>query len=328
MRHALIAALLLAAGCSSPRDPQVVPFTAAQRQQLLGRARPPQAFGLTPYSTELGPVFAGAHRLHQGDLALLPFLHDADPHAPVIEFESRGVKKLRALIDTSARESWIASATAAQIGLVALAGPAPYETKAAHVYDELGGWAGLVHNVQLDELRVENVVFHMRAAGGPLGPPARWLSEPSPDAVFGATFLRAFSYVQLDFPARRAMLAATLPAVAPEDPPPVAIVPLKDVRGALAVEGALDGEPMTFILDTGGDFGLVLNEPPAATVRRLSLGDLVFPADVPVVGSMDQGLGPINYPRIGRQLLSRYRVTLDFRNKRVLFERPARKPSS
>ena len=77
-------------------------------------------------------------------------------------------------------------------------------------------------------------------------------------------------------------------------------------------------------LDVAGDFELVMNEPPEAAIRRLSLGDLVFPPGVNVVSSMDQGLGTTTYPRIGRLLLSRFVVTFDFRGKRVYFERPAK----
>jgi hypothetical protein len=53
------------------------------------------------------------------------------------------------------------------------------------------------------------------------------------------------------------------------------------------------------------------------------VGELVFPREVSVVASMEQGLGETSYPRIGRKLLSRYRISIDFRNKWVYFERPA-----
>ena len=315
--------LVVAAGCATTKDEHIVPFTAEQRQAAFARARPPQAYGLTVYSTDNGPVFAGAHRLHQGDLALLDFQPNSDPTAPVVRISARGDDHVTALIDTSSRESWVIPTAAVRMGLTALAGPNPYETRAAHVYDEIGGYAGLVHKITMEELQAENVVFYTRAAFGPLGPPARWLDSPSPQAVLGTSFLRSFSYVQIDFRARMALFAASQAFKPPAEAMRVARVPLKDVRGVLAVEGLMDGEPMTFILDTGGDFELVMNDPPAPTVRRLSAGELVFPPDVTVVASMEQGLGETSYPRIGRKLLARYRISIDFRNKWVYFERPA-----
>lgn len=316
--------LFALAGCATPKDEQIVPFSQEQTRAAFARARPPQAFGLTVYTTDLGPVFAGSHRLHPGDLAMRSFLRSGDPKAPVIEIVARGDRKISALVDTSSRENWVTPSAAMQMDYVALAGPNPFLARAAHVYDEGGGYAGIVHKIVLDELHAENVIFHMRAATGPLGPPARWLDKPPPQAVLGITFLRAFSYVQLDFARQRAIFASTAAFRVPTEETLVARLPLKEVRGVFAVEGAMDGEPMTFVLDTGGDYELVMNEPPAPTVRRLSIGDLVFPPDVTVAASADQGLGEISYPRIGRRLLARYGVTFDFRGKSVYFERPPR----
>ncbi len=322
-RRVMFLGLLALAGCATTKDEHIIPFTLEQRQAFFARARPPQAYGLTVYTTENGPVFAGAHRLHQGDVALLDFESSGDASAPVIEITARGDQHVNALIDTSSRENWVIPTAALRLGLTALSGPNPYETRAGHVYDEVGGYAGLVHKITLEELNAENIVFYTRAAFGPLGPPARWLNDPAPEAVLGTSFLRSFSYVQIDFRARVALFASTQSFKAPPEAMLVARVPLKDVRGVLGVEGVMDGEPMTFILDTGGDFELVMNEPPAPTVRRLSVGELVFPREVNVVASMDQGMGETSYPRIGRKLLSRYRVSFDFRNKWVYFERPA-----
>ncbi len=316
-------AVLLLAGCATPKDEPIVPFTPEQNKNLYAKARPPQTFGLTVYNSDAGPVFAGAGRLHQGDTAVRSFLGPDDSTAPLIGIHGRGDFDLPALIDTTSRNSWLTAKTGLQMGITLLAGPAPLQATAQHVYDEIGGGAGLVQKVKLDQLHMENVVFYLRSASGPLGPLARWVKDPAPLAVLGTSFLRAYSYVQLDYPNRTAFFSATARLAAPGELTLVARLPLKEVLGALAVEGTLDGQPTTFLLDTAGDFELVMHEPANATVRRLSIGDLVFPPEVQVVSSMDQGLGPIVYPRIGRQLLSRFKVSFDFRNKLVYFERPA-----
>lgn len=322
--HFLLPLFLLGlVGCTSPNDVQIVPFSQEQIKALYGKARPPQAFGLTVYSSDAGPFFAGAGRVHQGDVARCPFLGSRDSTAPLVAMDGRGELDLVALIDTTSKDNWLTAPAGAQLGITMLAGPGPYQNVAAHVYDEIGGGAGLVQKVKLEESHMENVVFYMRAASGPLGPAARWLEKPAPSVVLGSTFLRSYSFVQLDYPLRSAVFAATARLPPPAATTLVAILTMKDAFGAVAVEGALDGDPVTVLIDTAGDFELVLNEPPEATIRRFSIGDLVFPPDVKVVSSLDQGLGPTTYPRIGRRLLSRYKVSFDFRNKRVYFERPA-----
>lgn len=321
-RLLLLLTSLLLAGCASTPDEQIVPFKAEQKQALLARARPPQAFGLTVYNTERGPLFAGANRLHSGQVADMPFTYRPDARAPVITIASRSAKAIPTLLDTASRENWITPRTALPLDIVMLAGPRPFETTAGHVYDEIGGYAGLLHRLQLDKLNADNVVFYVRAASGPMGPPARWLQDPEPQLILGMPFLRAFSFVSFDFPRQSVQFSATTGLPEMDDSMVVAVLPLMDVRGAPGIAGAINGEPATIVLDTGGDFDLVMNDPPGHTVRRLALGDLVFPPEVNVKPAREAGLGEIEYPRIGRGLLSRYRVTFDFRNKLVIFERP------
>jgi hypothetical protein len=315
--------LLLLAGCATtPKDEPTIPFTQEQSAALYKKARPPQVFGLTVYNSENGPFFAGASRLHPGQQTERPFMGKKDSLAPVVGLNGRGEEGMPALLDTTAKDNWLTARAALQLGVVMLSGPGPYVSQPQHVYDEIGGLAGLAQQVSLENLLAENVVFHVRAATGPLGPLGRWASEPAPEVVLGTAFLRAFSSVQVDYPQRTLRFSATTRYPTPAPDRLVAALPLKDVQGALAVEGALDGDPITILLDVAGDFELVMNEPPEAAIRRLSLGDLVFPPGVNVVSSMDQGLGDTTYPRIGRRLLSRFVVTFDFRGKLVYFERP------
>jgi hypothetical protein len=321
-RFIFLIALVTLAGCATTRDEHIVPYTEQQVRALLRNARPPQAFGLTVYNTERGAVFAGAHRMHAGHSALLPFLSRSDEKAPIVFFSARGIPKIHALIDTASRENWIVPSVARSVDMIPLAGPNPFQIQAVHVYDEIGGYAALLHKLAFGSMHVENVVFYIRAASGPLGPPARWVRDPEPAAVLGAPFLRALSYATFDFPARKIFFSATTPFPGASEETLIAKIPLLDIRGVIGADGMLNGEPATFIIDTGGDFDLAMNEPIDATVRRLSLGELVFPRDVSVAVARDIGLGEIEYPRIGRGLLARYKVTFDFRARQIWFERP------
>ena len=88
-----------------------------------------------------------------------------------------------------------------------------------------------------------------------------------------------------------------------------------------AVDGMVDGQPGPIILDTAGDFELSVTNASVHLMKQLSLGDLVF-RQVRAITSRDNGLEPQKYPRLGRQLLSRYKVTFDNLHSMVYFERP------
>lgn len=323
-RLAVFLLVAVATGCAT-RKPveQIVPFNEEQTRTLLRNARPPQTFGLTVYSSERGPIFGGAHRLRGGPAALVPFANPRDSRVPVILMGSRRAKAIPALIDTASRENWILPLPAAQFSAVPLAGPRPYATQPVHVYDEIAGYAFVIPDVQLEQIQVDNAVFYVRAAQGPLGAAARWISDPEPVAVLGAPFLRAFSYVSLDFPNRVAVFSTTLAFPGASEDDLLAVVDLQDVRGVIGVKGSIDGEPTTFIIDTGGNFDVVVNEPEKTPIKRLAVGDLVFPPNIRIDKALDVGLGEIEVPRIGRGLLSRYRVTFDFRGRKVWIERPS-----
>lgn len=323
--HRIAVALIIAGlvGCATTKEEPSVPFNQDQINALFKKARPPQIFGLTVYNSDAGPVFAGGNRIHQGDIARMSMMGDSKSTAPVVLLDGRTELKLPALIDTCSRESWVTPEAADKLGIAMLSGPPPYQSEAAHVYDEVVGAAGLVQKIVLSGSHVENVVFNMRMASGPLGPLSRWISKPAPVAVLGMSLLRAFSFIQFDFAERTVVLSSSGRFPVPSAETLLAKLPIKDVYGVPAVEGSLDGDPVTLLLDIAGDYELVMNEPAAETVRRLSIGDLVFPPDVNVVASMDQGMGVITYPRVGRKLLSRYKVSFDFRGKQVYFERPA-----
>jgi hypothetical protein len=318
--RAAVCCCLFLAGCASTPDEMITPLTEAQRAQLLKSQRAPELFGLTAYESEGGPIYVGGQRTHPGDLARLPFASDNRSTAPLVRAGPNKAAGLCALLDTSARESWLSLQAAAAAG-VRMLGPSPQPRRAVHVHDEAGGYISVAPHIKLDEIQVENVLFHVRAANGPLGPLARWETDPRPEAVLGGNLLRAFQFVQIDFPGRSAMFSATTP-YAPDETRLVATAPLKDLRGAVGCEGSVDGEPADLVLDTGGDFACAMKDPPSAELRQVRIGDLVF-RRVPVDNAFERGLDTPEHPRIGRALLSRYKVTLDFRRKLVYFEKPS-----
>ncbi len=313
-------AVILLVGCSTTKPSEYpTPLTDAQRAAMAKSARLPEIYGLTAYDSASGPVFTGGNRVHIGESAALAFA-SKEEIAPVVRLQNQDRKSLTALVDTTSRESW-ATVLGAAAMRIEFFGPPLIGRKAAHVFDEFGGFAGATHKLKLDEMSIESALFYTRNANGPLGSLARGLATLNPDLVFGTAFLRSCAFAQFDFAARELVLSASTPYT-PDPERLIATVPLKDVQGAFACEGALDGAPTTFLLDTAGAFEIAMNNPPDGEITQISLGDLVFrriqPAD-----AKERGLGLLENPRIGLGLLSRYKVTFDLRRKLIHFERPA-----
>ena len=313
--------LLLGTGCSTPPKAPV-PFTPSELRGLGQSARAPSVFGLTVYPSDFGPVFTGGNRVHESQKALVSFRSSRKSTAPVVEMLPPEPNGFDVLIDTSSRESWI-DVDASQKANVALLGQPLYDAKPDHVSSSLGGMAGVVRQLRFkDQLFVEDMIFYVQAAMGPLGALARSETNSRPQAVLGMNTLRAFSYVQINFPEREVVFASTK-KYSIDESQLIASLPMKNVKGALACEAVIDGEPATVILDTGGDFELAMKDPPVRPLRQVSAGDLVA-RQVIATDSEDLGLGFLDNPRIGRKLLSRFKITLDFKHMLIVFERPAK----
>lgn len=323
-RPSSVVCLLLAcaaAGCASPPKEPVL-FTQAQVKAIGQSARMPNVFGITVYPSENGTVFKGGNRLHESQKAQVPFKSPRKSTAPVVELLPPEPKGFRVLIDTSSRENWI-NLDASQKANITLLGQPLYNARAEHVDESIGGTAGLAPQLRFkDQLFLEDTIFYVQNAFGPLGPESRSETNARPDAVIGMSLLRNFSYVQLDFPQREVVLASTKKYAADETRL-IAKLPMLDVKGALACDAVIDGEPATVIIDTGGDFELAMKDAPLRPLRQVSVGDLVARQAV-ASDSEALGLGLIDYPRFGRKVLARFKITLDFKNKLIWVESPAK----
>jgi hypothetical protein len=316
-------ASLLSAGCttsSRPAADNISPLDEKERNAFYEKARAPQMFGITVYtSQEGGGVFGGAHRLHPGDVAVLPFHEGRKTGIPAVSVNLGGPGNILALIDTSARDNWVSLAEGRAASLVPLAPPA-YTKHPEHVVDDVLGMLCVAPVVRLGDARMENAVFFVRAAHGPLGGPARMLYKPAPDAVLGCSFLKAFSYVSIDFTHGIAVFSASTDYL-PDAKRLLTTVPLVDTAHGITVEVDREGEKNRYVLDSGGEFDVVMKTPPDQPLRQISVGDLVL-RRVLVEPSTEKGLGAVDIPRIGRGILGHFVVTLDFRQKKVYLEKP------
>ena len=316
-----IGLLLLAVvgGCKTPSPSLNQPLTGQQLAALFAQARDPRTFWITVYQGANGPVFTDANRLHPEQEGALGWASARRSKAPVVRLKKNSFTHFTALMDTSARESWLSLSSRLSMGATLLA--PPFSVKPTHLADDQAGYLGVVDKVIFDGVYMETALFYLRAATGPLGPLTRRVEGTPPDAVIGCDMLKAFEYVQFDYPRRQTQVSSTRP-FQPNEKRLLAKLPLKDLKGIFSVEALINGKPEMVILDTAGDFEVAMERVPAdGVVHRLALGDLVL-LNTRVVAAQDQGLGLPSVPRIGRQLLSRFCMTVAGKKNIVYFEKP------
>ena len=317
------AALLFAAGCKT--TPEIRPFTDEQLRGFYSAAQDPRRFWLTPYQSDAGPVYSGANRLHPEKMAQFRFRGGSKSTAPIIPFKGdHPQKEYMALIDTTSEKSWFSLATARDIGVVPLAPPSAKLTP-EHVQESIAGYATVVKRLVLDQCPIETALVFTRGASGPIDALARGEKKPTPVAVFGYDLLQQFAFIQFDLVERTVTFSTSID-YKPEPETLLAAVPFFLQDGALAVKGAVEGEPSTILIDIAGDFELVLKEPRLDPVRRMSLGSLMVMKVNPAI-HRDFNLGLTDYPRVGRQLLSRFKITISNKQRKIFFERPSRTPT-
>lgn len=336
IRWLLATALLGAAGCATLDRLAAVPLSQSEVDQFLASGRDARTYGITIYPGASGTRFEFANRPRPERRTRLDFTGPRSSWRPVVKGQSAVTDPFPILLDTSSRQSW-ATLEAAK-GLEYRTFAPPEGEYADHVAAGIPGYAGVGNKLIFDKLHVESPVYYIAPAEGGLGALARATERPDLPAdlaaqrkknagklplVLGNETLRNFAYVRFDFPARAVELSSTR-AYKPADAAAVAAnLPMLDWRGRPAVQAALAGEPLLLVLDTAGDFDLVL--PGAATAANraeLALGARATAA-VDVAAAADVGL-PADFPaRLGLGVLADYAVTFDYENRRVWFETPA-----
>lgn len=317
--HALLPLAL--AGCvTAPSFPPATPYSPAEIAALKSVARDPRVFFMNVFFDERNnAVFTDANRVYQDITVYLPFVSPPGTALPLVAGTARTGAALSALTDTTTAEGWIAMDRRAALGFEIL-GPEPQALQAKHVLDDVPGFAGVLPELRFSELRVEMALLYGRAARGNLWPLTRDPRTGTADVVIGMDLLRAFAWVQWDFP-NRLLVLSTQPLTPDPETRRLAELPVQGVSGPLTVEASVESRPLPVQLDVAGDYEFSMDNPPSDVVRQISLGDLVF-RRLQARDPRTLGLAP-GAARIGLRALSPYRLTLDNRRKMVYIEIPA-----
>lgn len=312
----LLSAIALA-GCTTTSTSSNEEFVLPEMQQntYLSHAKPPQQYGFSVYPVKDGIAMQGKARLHPRHMANARFLKG---QIPIIEVRGRSKRNaMNVLLDTSSPTSWMEFTTSQEFNAVFLGHneqTIPY--RGGYNLGKAPAYAGVVSQLRIDQLFMENVPFFIRMAKNSLGPLARGIEVPHIDAVMGNDILSTFEYIQIDLDAETVRFSSTYPYMPHQDLLMSAARIKRVPNYGLAVEGAIFGEQTPILLDFAGDYHFARGDVKVSTTKQVSLGDLVY-RRVPTL------LLPIHDspPRAGRRMLKDYIITICNREGVVYFER-------
>ncbi len=312
----LLPACLVLSGCLTTKSKEEQPISLARQRVYLEKTTTPQELGFSIHRAEKnGIAYSGAARLHPHHLATADMLKKV----PVIKLRGRSKRNtLKALLDFGSASSWLEFSTSREFKarFMGIDGRViPYRGTS-----NTGGqnaYAGVVTQLRIDTLFIENIPFYIRMANHSLGPLARGIQKPKVDAVLGYDNLRVFEYIQIDLRNHTVSFSSDLPYI-PHDNLLMTTARIINLPGhGLAIEGAIYGSPVPIILDFAGDYHFERGDKKVNNTRQVSLGDIVF-RNVPTL-VLEPNKSP---PRAGRKMLESYIITICAPKGVVYFERP------
>jgi len=306
---------LVLSGCTSSKVQSEQPISLERQKTYLEDASPPQQFGFSVHRAQNGITYSGAMRLHPHHLTSVDMLKKV----PVIKFRGKSRRNtMKVLLDFGSATSWLEFSTAQEFKVHFMGinnHVIPYRGKI-----NLGGqnaYAGVVTQLRIENLFMENIPFYVRMALNSLGPLARGIQKPEVDAVLGYDNLRVFEYIQIDLRNHRVSFSSDVPYI-PHENVLMTTARIINLPGhGLAIEGAIFGDPVPVILDFAGDYHFERGDKKVNKTKQVSLGDIVF-RNVPTL-VLEPNRSP---PRAGRKMLEPYIITICAPKGVVYFERP------
>ncbi len=303
--------VLLVAGCATKQPQQQQPTILQQEEIMpfLRRARAPREFGLRTEARNDEPAFRGANRLEHDQVESLAFQSPRQSSIPVVTVTTARGKTHKMIVDTTSRKSWIDWSLVDAFGVVPL-GPPGHEFVPEHVYTEIPGILGLAPELAFRRIKMRNALIYARAAHGNFHPLCRGCPLVNIRMVMGCGMLQAFDFVQIDYP-KRMVTFSTTTAYLPDPDYILVSLPIVWTNGVLNVWGNIDGRRRTIMIDTSGDYSLVLPDATENTIiRHLALDEFIL-RQVPATSTAAAGVIDYGYPRIGTGLLKDFVIVID-----------------
>ncbi len=291
------------------------------------------------------PVEKPSARLAAGPITV-PFEYSANEI--MVQVKANGGHNLRFIVDTGATQCIIDKSVASKIGATSLGDNSGLSMTTGSGSIKTG--AILMKSMSIGELEINNVPFavaDLNSFGN--------ISGEKPAGLIGANVLKRY-LITVDYENQKLRFADPTQVTVPEGATVINTRPSLGMSG-LAVEGNIDGkQKVTFLIDTGAAFNNIsetkvknllwgplykvgmlkgldgkLVETGSARFNYLDLDKFriekpVFSiAPPPSEGVVEGGIiSSKDLAIIGNPLLSRYKVTFDYRNQRLFLEQTPR----
>ena len=344
-----VAGLLLVSSCQTG-GPQPQSLQGPHLAKLQKLSRPPSQLNVTLGMNDAGVVTVTGSGPITGPPFSRVYLYtprNRPPRFPLARVLLNGYASL-ALVDTGSSVTVLDYWGATRMGVNPI-GPDFIRTAVMTPGGTAAQILGVARSLELGDIRFETVPVGIlddaRKSTGHL-----WMDGFRIETILGGNVLGALAYYTVNLP-REKFIACTRGAYQPDPERLVGEAALITRYGIPALHAMVGGAgPVVLGLDTGGDFGLWLPRPVAASLNLPELapgGDIRLgqsvknrtvykpapPRDIDLVGfsitnlpvlvgMVNMGVNDPPYGLLGSELFHRYAITIDNRARRIYFERP------
>ena len=346
---------LLAASCTTDRYAKLETATptlsSAQMAELQKDAKTPEDLGIQMQVTDRSAMFAGVNLIEARENVTVPLVEiptdrPDEPgglyRQPVILATVNGKADVRLMLDSGSNRNLFGYTLARSLGIPTIAGLKPMT--GLGIGGAVDNYGALVPTIQIGSIGLRKTVAI-------IGPDAQVLgvTRGSQVMLLGVNALRSLSYLTVDYVHGNVVFGARDLYLPDDTLPFMTTAPLQWLGDLPAVEVTIDGRnPMSCILDTGGDYGMLVprlraielgywkpgkKDPLSMSggvggaslatgyvIKEAKVGGATFtriPARTALIGP-EAGGGQVF---LGNAILRGYRVTFDFKRNTLWLER-------
>ena len=360
MKRIWLIVLLAGVGCDSIMPTRSIDlatptFTAGQVAELQRRGKSAAELGIQMQVTEQSAQFGGVNVIsgeQPGTVPLIKIPTDkpTEPggqyRVPVVLATVNGKAGTRLMLDSGSNRILLGYSQARQLNIPPVAGVKPMT--AMGIGGRVDNYLAVVPTLDVGGVRHQRLLALISPDTEVLKF-TRGFWGNTPAMIYGVNTLRGLSYLSIDYLRGNVTFSPQAPYVPDPSLQTVAAVPLRWVEGLPAVEIQIDRRPDTYtcLLDTGGDYGMLVPRTVAAylgywkpgserlgtshgvagaalnaqyNIRSVRLGGATFagvPTRTDIIGPEPAG----GHLLLGNVVLRRHRVTFDFRVGMLWLER-------
>jgi len=359
MQRWMVAGLLaLTAGCATDPLAQLETATPTLSQtqvaELQKRAQAPNALGIKMQMSGQSVLFSGINEIDAPESVTLPLVKvpTDDPGAaggnyrvPIVAANVNGRADVHVLLDSGSDGLVLGYSLARELDVPIIAGVKPVTTMG--IGGTVDNYFAVVPTIRFGSTEIRRSLARIGADALALNFTRSFWGDQQ-GMIFGVTALKQVSFLTIDFLAGRVTLAPRDQFLPEQASAFITAVPMRWWNGLPCVDIAIDGRgTFVCVVDTGGDFGLLL---PRARAQELGywkpgrggvnashgVGGATLDTRYEVKqaklggatitkirgGTMLIGPEPLGGQiLIGNQVLRRYRVTFDFKRSVLWLER-------